>query len=156
METRAGHSFKKTETDTYRKVERMRRSNNQKTNMPSAMPQSDEKTDDKGLERSKYVYEQVNGWIENADNKVSVSCGIFTLAFGVLSFLAERYVIVPDNPDINECWRTIYKASFMLSLFVMALAVVFYAISIIPNLKSNGKSQLKKRNTRFFMVTLIR
>ncbi len=128
----------------------MGKANNQKTKTPSAVLQSDEKPDDNILERSKYVYEQVNGWIENADNKVSVSCGIFTGAFGVITFLAERYITVPDNPVINECLRTIYQTSFGLSLLVMAFAVFFYAKSIIPNLKSSGKMKPKQKKYPIF------
>ena len=117
----------------------MGRSNSQKSGTPSATSQAEIKKEESGIERSKYVYEQVNGWIENADNKVSVSCGIFTGAFGVFTFLAERYVKAPDNPVINECWHAIYQWSFILSLLVMAVAVFFYAKAIIPNLKSSGK-----------------
>ena len=128
----------------------MGRANNQKSNMPSGIPKSDAKKDDSSLERSKYVYEQVNGWIENADNKVSVSCGIFTGAFAVISFLAERYIKVPDNPVINECWRAMYKAGFASSLFVMALAIFFYAKAIIPNLKSSGNSKPTQKKYPIF------
>ena len=117
----------------------MGRLNNQKSNTTSAMSQSGRKTDDSSLERSKYVYEQVNGWIENADNKISVSCGIFTGAFGVITFLAERYITVPENPVINEYWQVIYMTGFIISFLALALAVVFYAIALIPNLKSSGK-----------------
>ena len=123
----------------------MGRSNSQKSDMPSATSQAESKKEESGIERSKYVYEQVNGWIENADNKVSVSCGIFTGAFGVFTFLAERYVKAPDNPVINECWHAIYKGSFILSLLVMAVAVFFYAKAIIPNLKSSGKIEATKK-----------
>lgn len=123
----------------------MGRSSSQKSGMPSATSQAESKKEESGIERSKYVYEQVNGWIENADNKVSVSCGIFTGAFGVFTFLAERYVKAPDNPVINKCWHAIYKGSFILSLLVMAVAVFFYAKAIIPNLKSSGKIEATQK-----------
>lgn len=111
---------------------------NQKSNIPSETMQS-------GIERSKYVYEQINGWIENADNKVNISCGIFTGAFGVFSFLAERYVKAPNNPVINDCWHKVYQWSFVLSLLAMAIAVFFYAKAIMPNLKSSGKLKAKQK-----------
>ena len=117
----------------------MGRSNNQKPNKPAAASQAEIKNEESSVERSKYVYELVNGWIENADNKVSISCGIFTGSFGVFTFLAERYVKAPDNPTINECWHMAYRWSFGFSLLAMAIAVFFYAKAIIPNLKSSGK-----------------
>lgn len=97
--------------------------------------------DDGGIERSKYVYELVNGWIENADNKVGVSCGMFTGVFGVVTFLAEHYIKVPKNPVINECWRCVYRGSFVMSLIIMAVAICAYAKAIIPNLKSSGNKK---------------
>ena len=150
METRAEHNFRKAEIDIYQRDERMGRSNNQKSNTPSAIPKSSEKAEVSSLERSKYVYEQVNGWIENADNKVSVSCGIFTGAFGVFTFLAERYVKAPANPIINECWHKVYQLSFILSLVAMALAVLLYARAVLPNLKSNGKAKPTQKKFPIF------
>ena len=128
----------------------MGRSNNQKSNTPSTIPKSGEKAEDSSLERSKYVYEQVTGWIENADNKVSVSCGIFTGAFGVFTFLAERYVTAPENAIIDECWRCLYKISFILSLIAMAVSVFFYAKAIIPNLRSSGNAEPTKKKYPIF------
>ena len=117
----------------------MGRSNNQKPNKPDAVSQAKSKKEEIATERTRFVYEQINRWIENADNKVSVSCGIFTGAFGVFTFLAERYVKAPENPTINEFWYTAYHLCFVLSLIAMAIAVFFYAKAIMPNLKSSGK-----------------
>ena len=100
---------------------------------------------DKGLERSKYVYDLVNGWIENADNKVSVSCGMFSVVFGILSFLSDHYLNMTDMPVVNESWHCIYKWSFIVSLLVMAVAVFFYARAITPNLKSSGEKRIPKK-----------
>lgn len=129
----------------------MSKGKNPKPNAPcyssESQPTGNQKPEDKNdaIERSKYVYEQINGWIENADNKVSVSCGIFTGVFGVVAFLAEQYIKVPDNPVINECWHGIYKGSFIISLSVMAIAVFYYALAIIPNLKSSRKNKSEKK-----------
>ena len=63
--------------------------------------------DDQGkrTERNKYVYELVNNWIGNADNKVSVSCGIFSGVFVVISFLRENYIKIPKDAIISSCWN---------------------------------------------------
>ena len=53
-------------------------------------------------ERAEYVYEQVNHWIENADSKVGVSCGVFSGVFGVVTFLTEQYVKTPENSVIQQ------------------------------------------------------
>ena len=102
-------------------------------------------------ERSKYVYGLVNGWIENADSKVGISCGIFTGVFGIVSFLAERYVKEPKNAVINECWRYLYKVSFISSCIAIVVAVIFYAMAVTPNLKSSGnKKPIQKKYPLFY------
>lgn len=102
---------------------------------------SDNKT--ASTERAEYVYEQVNHWIENADSKVGIACGVFSGVFGVVTFLTEQYVKTPENPVIQPCWESVYRTSFKVSLFVMAVAVLFYAFAIIPSLKKSGKSKKK-------------
>lgn len=102
------------------------------------------------IERNKYIFEQINRWIENADNKVSISCGVFTGVFGIVTFLAERFIIIPTNPDINICWNNIYKICIVLSLVVMVIAVVFYALAITPNLKSNKKQDTSPKQYPVF------
>ena len=141
MGTKEEHNFKKTGIDTYQKGERMGRPDNKTSNKLSAPPQSGTMVDSNDLERSKYVYEQINGWITNADDKVSVSCGIFAGAFGVISFLAEQHIKTPDNPVVDEFWKTIYKGGFVISIILMIIAVYFYARAIIPNLKSSGDGE---------------
>ena len=67
----------------------------QNTQCPTVVSQPSVESDKEKnvLERSKYLYEQVNKWIENSDNKVSVSCGIFTGVFGVITILSERTTV---------------------------------------------------------------
>lgn len=129
----------------------MGKSNNHKTSKSTVAPQAEVKNVENSIEHSKYVYEQVNRWIEDADNKVNVSFGIFTGVFGIFTFLANRYVFAPDNPVINESWHLVYRWSFYLSLFVMAIAFAFYTRAIIPNLKSNEKNkQTQKKYPLYF------
>ncbi|MBR1796600.1 MAG: hypothetical protein IJ757_01080 [Clostridiales bacterium] len=101
---------------------------------------SDDKTNEK-LERSKYVYEQVNNWIENADNKVSVSCGIFSGVFTIITFLSGR---ISASATVNNCWRMVYLWCFAISLLFMSLSILLYVLAINPNL---GKSGEKKKGT---------
>ncbi len=95
--------------------------------------------DDGKLDRTRFVYEQVNNWIENADNKVSVSCGILSGVFVVITFLSER---ITTQGTVNECWRKIYHWCFGISLILMLGSILFYVLAINPNL---GKSGEKKK-----------
>lgn len=95
------------------------------------------------MERAKYGYDLVNSWIGNADNKVSISCAIFTGAFGVITYLGENYL--KDAEVVTTgCLPCFYKASFILGILSMAAALFFYARAIIPNLKSSSALHMKK------------
>lgn len=100
---------------------------------------------DNGLERCKYVYDLVNGWIGNADNKVNVSCGVFSIVFGVVSFLADHYLKQSDITITKDYWCDIDRLFFIVSLILMAIAVFFYALAITPNLKSSGNKGTPKK-----------
>ncbi len=117
-------------------------------NTPQRPIMREEPNKEDSIENSKYIYELVNGWIENADNKVSVSCAVFTGVFGVLTFLAENSIKVPDNPTINVFWHKLYIGSLILSVVIMLIAVFFYAKAIYPNLNSNDKNK-KKREKKY-------
>ena len=152
MEKMGGSSLERTGLSISQRgeklVKRQTKGNQQsRTNtstLPSTVtPQTVDKSEN-AMERSKYVFDLTNKWIENADNKVSVSCGIFVGVFTVITFLAEHYIKASDNPVINECCRLIYKGSFVLSILFMSIAVCFFACAIIPNLKSSGKRDKKK------------
>ena len=95
-----------------------------------------EKRNDNKLECSKYVYEQVNGWIGNADNKVSISCGIFSGVFGVITFLSER---ISTQNTTKNCWSTVYHLCFWTSLVLMLISIFLYVLAINPNLTKSGK-----------------
>lgn len=146
---------------TYQKDELMAKTRKQKKNgpSPSVCPQAHdipkEGTDDV-IERCKYVYDQVNGWIENADNKVSVSCGIFTGMFGVVSFLSER---ISGTVIVSEHFHCMYRISYIISMIFLLLSFLAYVLAINPNLKSSEKNnnlQTTTKNILFIMVIFLK
>ena len=90
------------------------------------------------LEHSKFVYEQVKSWTEHADNKVNISCGIFTGVFAVISFLSGR---ITPTETVNECWRIAYYWSFASSLVTMLISILLYVLAINPNLGKSGEKK---------------
>lgn len=96
------------------------------------------------VERTKFVYEQISQRIDSADNKVNVSCGVFTGVFGVITFISEQYVKAPENGTINSSFIGLHMFSLIASLIAMAVAIVFFALAVIPNLKSSGANKSKK------------
>lgn len=57
---------------------------------PKSNPEIQKNKEEKRIDYCEKIYSQVNSWIENADNKVSVSCGILTGVFAIITFLAEK------------------------------------------------------------------
>ena len=92
-------------------------------------------------ERSKYCYDLVNSWISNNDNKVSVSCAVLTVAFGVISYLSGKSVSCDYAPTNSWC-VTVHTICFLLSFIVISISIILFSLAIIPNLSSNDK--LKK------------
>ena len=101
------------------------------------------------LERSKYTYDLVNSWIDNADNKVSVSCAIFTGAFGVITFLSEK---VSTSQTINQCWRCCYHITFIVSVVFLMASLLFYVLAINPNLGKGGVKKTRKMNKKKYPI----
>ena len=106
-------------------------------------PKVKDTVNENALEHGIFVHELVNKWIENADNKVNISCAIFTALFGIISFLTEQGINVPNNPVINEIWRDSHRISFIFSLIFMVIGIFFFIRAIFPNLKSSGKNEKK-------------
>ena len=104
---------------------------------------------DKRIERAKYVYEQVNRWIENADSKVATSTGVSFGAFGVITFLAER-APSPDPSAVPMAWAaTLHTFGFWGSIVAMLLALGFFTAAVYPNLESSsGCRWARNKRTR--------
>lgn len=95
---------------------------------------------DRQLEWAQYSYGIVNGWIENADNKVSVACAVFTGTFGVVTFLSEQ---IEETCRISTFWQAVYHYVGVASLLGLLLAMLFFVIALSPSLISTNKSKAK-------------
>lgn len=150
MEIREENSLSVIENGIFQRSENVEKSTDQKVNTSPETQQTEIIQQEANIERSKYVYELVNGWIANADNKVSISCGVFTGIFGIFTFLTDWYVKDPSESVINDCWHSIYQLSSILSFVVMVCAVIFYAKAIMPNLNSSGNEKATQKQYPLF------
>ena len=64
------------------------RVNHEPKSNDTSFPSSEEKST--LFSRSQYSLDLVNSWINGADTKVSISCGIFSVVIAVIVFLADR------------------------------------------------------------------
>ena len=103
--------------------------------------QNSKDLNDDQLDRYKFCYEQVNNWIENADNKINISCAIFSGIFGVITYLSEKTKV---SSNINECWRHIHHFCFILGISLIGLSILIFVLAISPNLGSTNSDKSKK------------
>lgn len=145
-------SFSEIEIDTlWGKVSRDMDNTNQKRSEHGQCVNEEKVAKD--VDRAKYVYELVNGWIMNADAKVEVSCGLFTGVFGVMSFLSECVIFKNDSVNpvaINELWSNVHRVFLVGGTVLLFAALIFYALSIVPNLKSSATRRGEKPFLLFY------
>lgn len=111
-----------------------------------------EKNEDK-KERAIYVYDLVNYWISNVDGKVGVACALFSLIFGVLTFIAESMIgKILLAIDFNENWLipALVDSALILGVLFWVFSVCKCISAIIPNLGKSGIPQKKKKYPIFF------
>lgn len=95
-------------------------------------------------QRSRYVADLVNKGIENCDNKISISCTVLTMSFGVFSFLSERLVNADSSSLQSHLWQFVMDWGFFFSMLAMGIAILLFCFALKPNLKSSGESSGKK------------
>lgn len=95
------------------------------------------------LNHYKYCLDLVNSWITNADNKISIACGLFSIIFAILTFVLERilnYINFTNKPDC--CVMLLFNLNVTLVLTSFIIAIVFYFLALNPSLFS--KNQIGK------------
>ena len=96
------------------------------------------------IENNKYTLDLVNGWINNADTKISISCGISSVVFAIILFFAENILCKLDySKGINSCyipWIMLFGIGGV-GCFLVSLWFCFWALN--PNLAS---SKIKAQN----------
>ena len=103
--------------------------------------------DSNKVENCKFCYEQINNWISNADNKISISCAVFTFVFTVFSYLSYNFISDSDW----MFWNKIYQFASFFSLVLLFLSFVFYFRALTPNLTSLATNKYDKKFPIFFM-----
>ena len=86
----------------------------------------------KQIERNKEILDTINGWINVADSKVSIFCGVFSVVFAVMVFIAENFLSKRKLLE-NNCpfWvnATIVLICFSILTFFASLVFSFNSVS---------------------------
>lgn len=127
--------------------------NNPKHNLPDLKNNTGEmnKQNSTLLERSEYTLELVNSWISNADTKVSISSGVFSVIVAVIVFVAENTLkdnnAVVSNPSVYK-W---FVFSSIISAIAFLASEFFHLWAISPSFKA-GKKHLRKNEEPGFSI----
>lgn len=98
------------------------------------------------IEQDQFILEQMNTWINNADTKVSVSCGLIAAVFAIIAFFCENYAteissqIVAKHPCLLF-WAVFFACIAAITFFI---ALLYYFSAIAPRFwgfKKNQKNQ---------------
>lgn len=101
-----------------------------------------------GAEENKYVLEQVNKWIDSADNKVGVSIGLMSAVLAVIAIIADNFfkdLTVPVNADMRLLY--LFYIATLLSILLYIISIGFYISTVIPRL--NGSTKKKKSEKKY-------
>lgn len=127
--------------------------NNSKHHMPDLKNNTGEanKQNSTLLERSEYTLELVNSWISNADTKVSISSGVFSVVMAVIVFIAENTLknnnAAVANPSVHK-W---FVYASIISAIAFLASEFFHLWAISPSFKA-GKKHLRKNEEPGFSV----
>lgn len=110
--------------------------------------------EEKNIEKNKYVLDKQNEWIVNADNKISVAFGVFSIMFTILGYISLNNIL-DYNITNKECICLFVICIILLTLGLLSfvLSLVFYFIILYPNL--SGTSKYSKKNLKEKRISII-
>ena len=102
------------------------------------------------LDRAKYYLELVNNWIIAADEKVSISCGVFSVIVAAIVFVAEKilegtYKCGGANADIYKCFIVVG----IIATITFLASVFFHLLAINPSFKTEEYSESGNKHKEF-------
>ena len=95
------------------------------------------------VQRSEYILQLVNNWISNIDTKVSVSCGLFTVVFSIITIIINEMIsdfgfniLYADNPLPVGC-----RIILLLSVVAFTGSFFLHLLAIFPSLFGKTKKK---------------
>lgn len=121
----------------------MKESKNMKKTEEATKRKNDSYEVEQKINDYRYELDSINAWIVNADNKVSIYCGLYSIVLAVIAFVA-KYILFDDTPaDVGcSCYRW-FQFFAIMTLLSFLTAIYFYTWAVKPNMI--GKT--KKNNT---------
>lgn len=94
------------------------------------------------IERNKYTLDLVNLWINNVDNKISMTFAILSAILALIVFVTEDYLSNIESQGISFCSLCCVKGFALASGLLFLVSVLCFIMCIIPRFdmeKAGGK-----------------
>lgn len=114
------------------------------------MKKIEENTNQNNIEWNQYILELVNSWINNADSKISIACGISSVVFAVIAFGAENFLSKLHMDDVNISLMTLFYITVWIAGVTFLLGLWFYFWALNPSLLSAKNSIRKPQYSIFY------
>lgn len=102
--------------------------------------------DEKTIERNKYVFELVNMWIANADNKINIAFAMLSAVVAVVTFVAENMLSkMAISQNARSSLLYAFYTVFIIAAACFCLSIFFYVASVIPRLTSGKTIKCKRK-----------
>jgi hypothetical protein len=99
--------------------------------------------DNDTLERNKYVFDLVNMWIGNADNKIELAFAILSAIVAVIALVAEDMLSGFDVTNANICLLCYFRLGVFISGVLFLVSVFFYLSCLIPRFTNDNQRNKK-------------
>lgn len=113
------------------------------------MKKIEEDMNQNDIECNKYVLELVNSWINNADSKISIACGISSVVFAVIAFGAENFLSKIHVKEVNEFLIILFYITAVIAGLTFLSGLWFYFWALNPSLTS-AKNPIRKPKYSIF------
>lgn len=98
------------------------------------------------LEHSQYSLDLVNTWINGADTKVSISCGVFSVVIAVIVFAAENILGELEKPEQTGSFiYTLFHIVVIITVIVFLTSIFLHLWAIKPSFFSGSKSSKRQK-----------
>lgn len=120
------------------------------------MKETEKNTNPLNVESNKYTLELVNGWINNADTKISIACGISSVVLAVIAFGAENILgDLAKNNGLNGYVMSLFGLAFAVACVTFLASLWYYFLALNPSLISS-KSEIEKPKYSIFYKDISR
>ena len=108
------------------------------------------------MESNKYTLELINGWINNADTKISIACGISSVVLAVIAFGAENVLgDLAKNKELCGNVMPLFYLALVVAIIAFLASLWYYFLALNPSLISS-KSEIEKPKYSIFYKDISR